>query len=414
MRGTAVLLALAALPLHGLGSAPAAAAPPIAQDAKKPDLPAVVKFVQSFFKKSALAAKDPDAIEKRLAGLSSDDLAWVLERLREVPEKERGPAAAAVERLVDDARLAASWSPGILRVPDASKRLADPNEATRCSLLADASRLEDPEPATRLALAAMSGGAPLVLRLRAVETLGDLASWGGDPARVLPALVKALEDPSPAVRDLALERLADIADPSAIDWALVHAGEPAAEEVEVRGKKEARCPGDRATEILNRASRTKTPADPASVRALTEAERKELLDGFRTWRAGVRGNPLRDGGEGPFDPVPKLVTAIVDPKKANTATLRWWSDVDRAQFRLDLDEFEVGAVTRLDFQADFRLMVIASGQRQGDWEAFARHARCGMRHRLPRKGFGLIETAVQPLLDGRWKVFVRAYEARGG
>ena len=407
-----LLLLLAAPPASALPfPAPALAA---TQDAKKPDLPAVVKFLQSFFKKSALAAKDPDAIEKRLAGISPEDLAWVLERLREVPEKERGPAAAAVERLVDDARLAASWSAGILRIPDASKRLADPNEATRCSLLADASRLEDAEPATRLALASMAGGAPLVLRLRAVETLGDLASWGGDAARVLPALVKALEDPSPAVRDLALERLADVADPSALDWALVHAGEPAAEEVEVRGKKEARCPGDRATEILNRASRSKTPADPAAVRALTEAERKELLDGFRTWRAGVRGNPLRDGGEGPFDPVPKLVTAIVDPKKSTTAMLSWWSDVDRARFRLDLDDFEVGAVTRLDFRADFRLMVIASGQRQGDWEAFARHLRCGARHRLPRKGFGLIETSVQPLLDGRWKVFVRAYEARGG
>jgi hypothetical protein len=411
VRAAAIVLALAAP--FAAASAAASPAPPALEEGKKPDLPALVKFLQSFFRKSALSAKDPEAIGQRLAGVSAEDLAWVLERLREVPAKERGAAAAAVEKLVDDARLSTLWGAGILRLPDAATRLDDPSAPARCSLLADASRLEDPEPGTRLALEGLAD-TRLVVRLRAVETAADLASWAGDPARLVPALVKALEDASPAVRDVALERLADIADMAAVDWALAHAGEPAAEHAEVRGRKETRCPGDRATAILNRASRTQTPAEPEAVRALSEAERKELLDGFRAWRASVRGNPLRDGGEGPFDPLPKLTTAIVDPRKAPTATLRWWSEVDRAQFRLDLDEFDVGAITKEDFRADFRLMVIASGQRQGDWEAFARHLRCGMRHRLPRRGFGLIETTIQPLLDGRWKVFVRAYEARGG
>lgn len=403
-----VLALAAALPGTAATAAPAPAAP---EGKKASDPEALVRFLRSFFRKSALSAKDPEAIAKRLEGVPPEDLSWVLDRLRETPEKERGPSAAAVERLVDDARIAALWSPGILRLPDAAKRLADASDPVRCALLADASRLEDPEPATRLALASTAGTA-VPVRLRAVETLGDLASWGGDPARILPALAKALEDPSPAVRDLALERLADLADPSALDWALAHAGEPAAEEAEVRGRAGSRCPGDRAVELINRASRTTTPVDPEAFRALPEADRKEYLDGCRAWRASVRGNPLRDGGEGPFDPVPKTVSTVVDPKQSPTATLRWWSEVDRAQFRLDLDEFEVAAATRLDFVATFRLVVIASGQRQGDWEAFSRGLRCGMRHRLPRKGFGLIETAIQPLLDGRWKVWVRAYESR--
>jgi len=397
-----LLLALAAL-----------SPPALAEGEKKPDLPGLVKFLKSFGGKKALARKEPEAIGKRLEGVPADDLSWVLDRLREAEEKERGPAAAEVERLVEDAMLSARWSPGILRLPDAAKRLSDGTDEGRCALLADASRLEDPEPATRLALESI-GAASAAVRLRAAETLGDLASWGGDAGRVLPALVKALGDASPAVRDVALERLADVAEPSALDWALAHAGEEGEEEAVVRGKKEVRRPGDRAIRVLNQASRTKNPVEPEAFRMLPAEERAAVLEGFKAWRAGAKGNPLRDAGEGPFDPVAKTSSAVVDPKMDAAGAVRWWSDVDRAQFRLDLEEFDVVAVSKVDYVASFRLTVIASGQRQGSWEAFARGVRCGMRHRLPRRGFGLVETSIQPLLAGRWKVWVRAYEWRGG
>jgi hypothetical protein len=372
-----------------------------------------VKFLKSFFKRKELGKRDPEAVAKRLEGLSPEDLAWTLARLRESGEKERGPAAGEVERLVEESWLSALWSPGILRLPGAAKRLADATDAARGALLADASRLEDPEPATRLALDALSvPGASVELRLRALDTLADLASWAGDPERVLPPLRKALGDPSPAGRDLALERLADLADPAALDGALALAGQEGEEEAVARDRREVRRPGDRALLVLNRASRTPRAMDPEAFRALPAEDRAAVLEEFRAWRATVRGNPLRDAGEGTFDPVPKTVTAIVDPRKDAAAALRWWSDVDRAQFRLDLDEFDVTATSKWDFAASWRLTVIASGQRQGNWESFARKVRCGARYRLPRKGFGLVEASVQPLLDGRWKVFVRAYEWR--
>jgi hypothetical protein len=318
-----------------------------------------------------------------------------------------------VEARVEEAFLAARWGPGILRLPDAAKRIADPSDGARDALLADASRLEDPEPGTRLALWALEGGS-LRVRLRAVDALGDLLSWGGDAARIAPALAKALGDPSAAVRDLALERLADAGEPAALDGALELCGLPAEEEAEVRGVVEKRCPGDRALEILTRASRIRFGLDPEGFRALEEGERKALLEEFRAWRTRAGGAALRNGEEGPFDPVPKVTTAIVDGRTADAATVRWWSEVDRAQFRLDLEELRVVASSKLDWSAGFRLTVVASGARQGNWEAFARRLRCGARHRLPRKGFGLVETSIQPLLDGRWRVRVFAYESRGG
>jgi hypothetical protein len=81
---------------------------------------------------------------------------------------------------------------------------------------------------------------------------------------------------------------------------------------------------------------------------------------------------------------------------------------------MDLDEMQVVAATKIDWVSSFRILVTASGARQGTWEAFARKVRCGARHRLPRRGFGLIETSIQPLLDGRWKIWVRAFEWKGG
>jgi hypothetical protein len=401
---------LPGVPVH-LRPEPVPVAP---EGAKAPDLPGLVKYLKSFFRKKELGKKEPDAIAKRLEGLSPEDLAWTLDRLREAEEKERGPAAAEVERLVEGAWLSALWSPGILRLPDAARRVAAAGDEAREALLADASRLEDPEPATRLALDALTvPGASVALRVRALETLADLTSWAGDPARTLPPLRKALEDPSPAVRDVALERLADLAEPSVLDAAMALAGAEGEEEAVVRGRKEVRRPGDRAIQILNRASRTPRAVEPETFRSLSAEDRAAVLEEFRAWRAAARGNPLRDQGEGPFDPVPKVVSALVDPKQDTAAALRWWSEVDRAQFRLDIDEFDVVAVSKWDFVASWRLTVIASGQRQGNWEAFARSVRCGMRYRLPRRGFGLVEASVQPLLDGRWKVFVRAYEWRG-
>ena len=403
-------LALAAAsppPAPALGGTPR---PPAAAEA---DLAAVAKSLAGFAKKKELGKRDPEEIGRRIAGLAEGDLSWLLDRLKELPEKERGAAAPEVERIVEEALLGARWSPAVLRIPGAAKRLADPSAAARCGLLSDLSRLEDAEPATRFALWAIEGSAGPV-RLRALDTLADLASWGGDAARILPALQKALADPSPAVRDLALERLANLSDPAALDWSLDHLGEAGEETVELRGRSETRCPGDRALEIVTRLSKIRFGMDGETFRALPEEERTAATAAFREWRAKAGGNPLRNGDEGPFDPIPKVTSAVVDPLKGAPATVRWWSEVDRAQFRLDLDELEVTASSMLDWSANFRLTVIASGARQGDWEAFARKVRCGARHRLPRRGFGLVESSVQPLLDGKWKIWVRAFEWRGG
>ncbi|MCK6481336.1 MAG: HEAT repeat domain-containing protein [Planctomycetes bacterium] len=399
----------------GLGFALALAAGPASPAAAgdgKPDLPAVVKAVASFMKKKSLGKRDPADLARKLDGLSGDDLSWVLDRLEEVPEKERGEAAGEVLGRVRDAVLTDRYGAAVLEVPDAWSRLRDPSDAVRAALLSDLARLEDAEPGTRFALWAMEGSTGAV-RLRALDTLADLASYGGDEARILPALRKALEDPSPAVRDLALERLANLSDPSVLDWALARAGEPASEEAEVRGVKEVRCPGDRALHLLSRVSKIRFGLEGEAFRALPAEERGALLEEWRKWRASAGPNPLRNGDDGPFDPLPRTTSVVVDPAKATTATLRWWSEVDRAQFRLDLEDLEVVAVTKIDWTANFRLLVIASGARQGDWEAFARKIPCGTRHRLPRKGFGLVETTVQPLLGGKWKVWVRAFESRG-
>jgi len=384
-----------------------------AEGAKKPDLEAIGKYVGSFMKKKELGKKDPEEIGRKIAGLGDADLATLLEGLRGAPEKDRGGAAPAVERIVEDALLSARYSPAILRIPEAAKRLADPDPAVRCALISDLSRLEDAEPATRFALWALEGGADPV-RLRSVDALADLCSWGGDPARILPALQKALADPSPAVRDLALERLADMGEPAALDWAIEHMGEAGVETARVREAEGPRCPGDRALEIATRVSRIRYGITPDGFRELPEADRVALREEMRKWREKAGGNALRNGDEGPFDPVPKVASAVVDPVKDPSAGVRWWSEVDRAQFRLGLDEMQVVASTKLDWISNFRLTVIASGARQGNWEAYARGVRCGARHRLPRRGFALVETSIQPLLDGRWKIWVRSYESRGG
>jgi hypothetical protein len=407
----AFLLLLAGVLVPGALPAPRALALPAGD--RKVDLPAVVKSLSAYMKKKELGKRDPEDIAKRIAGLGEEDLAWVLERLREVPEKDRGAAGAQVEKSVEDALLSARYSPAVLRIPEVAKRLADTAPAARCALMADLSRLEDAEPATRFCLWALSGGADAV-RLRAIDVLADLVSWGGDPARILPALEKALADPSAAVRDLALERLAAVCHPAALDWSIEHLAEPAEETAAVREVQDRRCPGERALDIATRAAKLHFGMSAEEFRALPEADRDAVRAELRAWRGKAGSNPLRDGDEGRFDPVPKVVSAVVDPLKDPRATVRWWSDVDRAQFRLDLDEMDVAASTKSDWFANFRLTVIASGARQGNWESFARKLRCGVRHRLPRKGFGLVETTVQPLLDGKWKVWVRCYEWKGG
>ena len=401
MRTTALLLALL-LALH--------AAPAPAADGKAAE--AAAKSLASFMKKKSLGKRDPADIAKKIEGLSGDDLSWVLDRLDEIPDKDRGDAAPEVVGRVRDAVLTDRYTAAVLRVPDAWNRLRDASDGARVLLMCDLARIEDAEPGTRFGLWALEGAAGPV-RLKALDLLADLVSFGGDEARILPALRKALDDPSPAVRDLALERLANLSDSSALDWALAHAGEPAAEEAEVRGAKEERRPGDRALVLLTRASKIRFGLEGEEFRAMAPEERAALLEEFRKWRAAAGGNPLRNGEDGPFDPLPKTSSTVVDPAKA-VATVRWWSEVDRAQFRLDLDDLEVVAVTKVDWTANFRLTVIASGARQGNWETFARKIPCGTRHRLPRKGFGLIETSVQPQLDGKWKVWVRAFESRGG
>ena len=413
MRGPRAVLALALLGLPALQAGlPGPRAAQAAGD-RKVDLPAVAKAVSAFMKKKELGKRDPEDVAKRLEGLKEDDLSWVLDRLREVPEKERGAAAGEVVKLVEDALLSLRYTPAILRIPDAAKRLADTGDRARCALLADLSRLEDPEPATRIGLWALTGSAEPV-RLRAIDVLADLCSWGGDAARLLPALAKALDDPSPAVRDLALERLLNLSELAALDWSVAHMAEPADEEVEVHEAKERRCPGDRALETVTRVSKLHFGMERDAFWAMPEEQRKAVVEELREWRAKAGGNPLRNGDDGPFDPIPKVVSVVVDPLKEPGATLRWWSEVDRAQFRLDLEDLEVTASSKIDWSSNFRLAVIASGARQGNWEAFARKVRCGARHRLPRKGFGLVETTVQPLLDGRWKVWVHAYEWKGG
>ncbi len=389
----------------------ALAAPAPAEDARKPDLAAVEKSVAAFLKKKELGRKDPEEIGKRIAGLGEEDLAALLDRVRAAPEKDRGGAAPAVERILEDAVLSARYGPAIHRLPEAAKRLADPSPEARCALMSDLSRLEEAEPAVRFCLWALEGGADPV-RLRAVDTLADLCSFGGDAPRILPALRRALADPSPAVRDVALERLANLSDPAALDWSIEHMGDPAEETASVRDVKERRCPGERALEVATRVSRVRYGLEVDGWRELPEADRAAVREEMARWRAKAVGNPLRDGDEGPFDPIPKVSSVVVDPLKDPSASLRWWSEVDRAQFRLDLDEMSVVASSKLDWVSSFRLTVIASGARQGDWEAFARKVRCGARHRLPRRGFGLVETTVQPLLGGKWKIWVRAFESR--
>jgi hypothetical protein len=167
-------------------------------------------------------------------------------------------------------------------------------------------------------------------------------------------------------------------------------------------------------EVVKRASRLRFGLDGEGWRAMTGEERKAFAAELAEWRDRAGANPLLHGTEGPFDPLPKVTSVVVSAKGDATASVRWWSEVDRAQFRLELDSIQVAATTRIDWAFGFHMTVGASGARQGDWEAFARKVRCGARHRLPRKGFGLVETSIQPLLDGRWKVWVRAYEWRGG
>jgi hypothetical protein len=370
----------------------------------------LAKALAAHMKKKELGKKDPEDIAKRLAGLAEEDLAALLERLRGIDAKDRGNAAPVVEKMAEDALLSARWGPAILRLPDAVRRLADPSEGARCTLIADLSRLEDAEPATRFTLWALEGASGPV-RLRAVDALADLCSYGGDAARLLPPLRKALEDPSAAVRDLALERLAGLGDAAALDWSIEHAGEPAEESAVHREVKERRCPGERALEIATRATRVRYGMDADDWQALPEDERALAREQMRGVRSRAGDGLLRNGEEGPFDPIPK-VTTVVLAANAGEASARWWSDVDRAQFRLDIDELQVAASSKLDWFANFRMTVIASGARQGNWEVFGRKIRCGGRHRMARKGFGLVETTVQPLLDGRFKVWVRAYESR--
>src|SRR5258706_9355852 len=170
---------LAAVVAGGARPVPAATplSPPVAGD-RKADLPAIVRSLAVQMKQKNLGKREPEDIAKRLAGIGEDDLSWILDRLHEVPAKERGEAAPEVEKVVQDILLTARYTAGILRIPDAAKRVADPSMEGRCQLLAELTRLEDPEPATRFAIAAYAGGMDPV-RLRGVGPPGDLPPWGG-------------------------------------------------------------------------------------------------------------------------------------------------------------------------------------------------------------------------------------------
>ncbi len=403
---------LAALAVGVLFAVPAGgAAPAGAAEGRKQDPEAVAKGLLPFLKRRALGAKDPDEVRRRLAPLDEAGLAAVLDTLRRSPEAEAGPSAVAVLRIVSDALLAARWTPAVLSIPDAASRIESPDPGVRAALLADAARLEDAEPATRLALGAMAA-TPLPLRLRAVDVVADLCSYAGDPGRLLPALRKALEDPSPAVRDLALERLADLGDAVALEWSLDHLFDAASEEAEVRERREARSPGERAFLLLARESKMHTGMEPSEARALSEEGRAALVGDFRAWFAKAGPGALRNGSDGPFDPVPRVTTQVVPADRADDVRIRWWSDIDRAAFQATYEGVDLSATSALDWTVTFRMVVIASGARQGNWESLVRRFRCGERHRQARKGFGLVETTVQHLLDGRIKFHVRAYESR--
>ncbi|MHC4922668.1 MAG: HEAT repeat domain-containing protein [Planctomycetota bacterium] len=411
-QGLALAISLAvALPLPVPSTVAASAAVEGGRKKKAPDLEKIVKTLSNLMKRRKLGKKDPERIADKIEPLDEQGLSWVLDRLALVEGKGRGDAAPLVETQLRDRLLGMRYGKGILKLPNAWERMADADPAARDRLLSDLSRLEDPEPATRFALWVLSGGETRV-RLRALDTVADLLSWGGDSERLLPALHKALEDPSPAVRDLALERLVNLSDTKALDWALDHLGAPEKETTTVRERSEERCPGDRALLLLAHYSKSHLDLEPDEYRKMTEDERKAVETEFRAWRKKGGANPLRNGNDGPFDPVPKVTTRIVKPDAAREVQVRWWSEIDRASFQMTLEELDVVASSTVDYTTTFRLYVIASGARQGSWEAFARRVRCGERYRLPRKGFGLIETSVQPLLDGRWKVWVLAYESR--
>jgi hypothetical protein len=92
--------------------------------------------------------------------------------------------------------------------------------------------------------------------------------------------------------------------------------------------------------------------------------------------------------------------------------VRWWSEIDRAQFHLAVEELDAVASSALDWTVKFHAVVTASGAREGTWEAYARGLRSGDRYRFARRGFALLQVSVQILADGRRRVFVRAHESR--
>jgi hypothetical protein len=384
---------------------------PIAFGDKAPDPAVVAKFLSGMAKRKSLSSRDREELRKRLDSLDEAGLLAVRDALRGLGPKDRGEAATEVIGSTENALLSMRWGPGVLSLPGAIARFEEPSPDAKAALLVDLARIEDAEPGTRLGLWAIES-ADLALRLRAVDVLADLASYAGDSARLLPPLRKALGDPSAAVRDLALERLVELCDVSALDWALEHCMDPAEETVTVREVEERRCPGERAFLLLARTSKQHTDVEPGEVRSLPTEKRELVLADFRTWRAGVGGSVLRDGSDGPFDPTPKVTTVLVPKDVGTEVVARWWSEIDRAAFRMTLEDLTVVASSTRDWSASWRAVVIASGARQGNWETFARRVRCGGRHRLPRQGFALVETTVQTLLDGRYKVYVRAYESR--
>jgi hypothetical protein len=91
-----------------------------------------------------------------------------------------------------------------------------------------------------------------------------------------------------------------------------------------------------------------------------------VLGAFKSWRDGAGARPLLEGADGAFDPVPK-VTAVTLAKDAPEGAVRWWSEIDRAQFHLAVEELDAVASSALDWTVKFHAVVTASGAREGTW-----------------------------------------------
>ncbi len=393
-----------------LAAAGAWAAPPAGELGK--DARELLETAQRLVKAAKFGETQERILRKALTGVSVGEMAKVLDLLH--AGDAAAPSRADVLRLLAGEVYPALYGKEPLELiegfPD-KIRATDADTAE--GLLAASLALTDFRLAFDLARRA-AGSEHAKLRVRAALALGDLVEYGHEPAAAAEALANLLSDKEVAVRAVAGRRAFMARVDAAVPWALAHLDDQDKQVFEVRGEAETLIPGEEAMAGLRDLTRIEDEILWAEFRALTAERRDSLVSLWKAFWDEKGGRfPAPGFREAAFRPAPSTTDSVTVAKGETTATLQFWSGLDRTKIRVAVDDLSVAAASLYDFNVNFHVKYMAQGMRMDDGEDFARRWPVGHGRVLARKAIGCYVLTFQHLLGDRVRVFLRFHDPAG-